>query len=232
MRLDRQEKREVLIRQVSDGLMTPAKADEIAVTNRLGRLSSRFRHSPDLNPELSFWNVEMTAAWIKEKSAVAVHRHYEPYYADMTVWAQYPPFAQRPRQASRGARTASLRYRLVTLEKARFEGLYHCFDGKHKALPPLLEFFPTLRGHLATGAISAIGTPLRPDIDRPRIDAGYWQTADFDVTDEHGACLRLQDTVIFRDIQFNAAKLLSLTRRRSPCASARPVSAGGTTRSF
>lgn len=208
--LDRKEKREILIHQVSEGLLSPARADEIAVTHRLGRLSSRFRHGPDLNPELSFWNIEMTAAWIKEKSAVAVHRHCEPYYSDLTVWAEYAPFSQNTQKTPPGTRAASLRYRPVVLKKARFEGTYYSFEGKHKTLPPLTEFFPALRGLLATGAISAVGTPLRPGIDSPHIAAGYWQTADFDVTDEDGASLRLQGAVIFRDIQFKAAQLLAL----------------------
>lgn len=217
---ERQAKRDYLIYLVSEGLLSPSQADEIAIKERLGPLSSRFRHGPDLNPELSFWNIEMTAVWISEKSVKAVHRHYEPYYADITVWVEYAPFAQRTRQTSPGT-TAAHRYRPVVLEKARFEGTYYSFSGKRKTLPPLTSFFPALRGQLAAGEISAVGTPLRPGIDSPHIAAGYWQTADFDVTDEEGASLRLQGVVIFRDIQFNVVDLLklyppSLTMRIAP----------------
>lgn len=206
----RTQMRDHLIEQVYLGRLTPAAAEKKAAKARLSRLTSLPRHGPKLTTELAFWTIEMTAAWIKEKSVAAVQRHYYPYYTEVTVWAPVPAFLRRSRAEPTGIENANMAYRLEVLKKVHLGQTYLGFDGERKELPELAEFFPTLRGHLAQGDISAVGTPMRPTIDRPKIDKGYWQLAEFEVSFEEGSCLRLDKLPIYRDIHFNAADILRL----------------------
>ncbi|MFA7413294.1 MAG: hypothetical protein WC048_02305 [Rhizobium sp.] len=205
---ERAKKRNELIERVRCGELTKQQAETEARTARVGPLASRLRDITALTADMTFWTIEMTAAWIKNRSAEAVHRHYHPSYAEVLVWRRRPNFLQDPQKLKTRAPKAEQRYDLVELTKAQFGISYVDFDGEARDLPAVDNFFPGLRLHLLTGDVPALGTPAGSPTERPEISAGFWATCQFKVTDEEGACLYRGEDLVYRDIRFRAPELL------------------------
>lgn len=202
----REQKRNELIARVRIRELTREKAEALARKARVGPLASRLPDMTELSADMTFWSIEMTAVWTIIPNAKAVHRHHGPSYRGILVWGKMPEIA-RPRFAPK-PKASEARYDLVTLEKARFGVGYVDFDGEIRQLPRLEIFFTKLQTYLSTGEITAVGQPAQTSTDSPEISPGYWETADFDVTEEDGACLSIGGTVIYRNIVFKASELL------------------------
>lgn len=204
----RERKRNDLIEQVRSGALSREEAENAAKAARVGPLASRLRNVAELTADMTFWTMEMTAAWIKKQSARAVHRHYYPSYAGVMVWRRLPIFLQDAEKLKSTAREAEQRYELFMLNKAQFGISYVDFDGESEHLPAIDDFFPRLRNYLLTGEISALGTPAHSPTAKPEISPGVWETCRFTVSDEDGACLYRGEDVFYRDIRFKAPELL------------------------
>jgi hypothetical protein len=202
----REQKRNELIARVRTRELTKEQAEALAIKARVGPLASRLPNITKLRADMIFWSVEMTAAWIKALNIKAFHRQYGPSYDGILVWAKIPEF----RRSVWGPKPkpSEARYDLLPLEKPQFGVGYVDFDGETRQLPNVEEFFPKLRTFLSTGEISAVGQPKHPPAEDPEISPGFWETADFNVTDEDGACLSIDGAVIYRKIVFNAPQLI------------------------
>lgn len=202
----REQKRNELIARVRIRELTREKAEALARKARVGPLASRLPDMTELSADMTSWSIEMMATWTITPNAKAVRRHYGPSYKGILVWGKMPEFARSPFTPKPKAQDA--RYDLVPLEKARFGVGYVDFDGETRHLPRLEAFFPKLRAYLSTGEITAVGQPAQPSMDSPEISPGCWEAAEFDVTEEDGACLNIGGTLIYRNIVFKAAELL------------------------
>lgn len=206
--MERAKIRDALVERVRRGELTKTQAETEARLARVGSLATRPRNLTALTADMTFWTVEMTAAWIRYRTAQSVHRHYQPSYADTLVWARQPHFLQDLQKLKTQPSKAEQKHDLVELTKAQFGMNYVDFDGECRSLPPVEDFFPVLRPYLLTGDIPTLGAAASSPLAKPEISPGFWETCQFEVRDDAGGCLVRGRSLIFADIRFRAPELL------------------------
>ncbi|MBP2463780.1 MULTISPECIES: hypothetical protein [unclassified Rhizobium] len=206
--------RELLIERVNSNELTPDEAEAEAKDMRSGPLASLILGCDELNADMTFWTLEMTAAWIKAKRPEAVHRHYRPSFLDKWVWEKLATYHDGSRIYLPWEKPmpANVRpcYALRRLKKTRIDESYVDFDGKTKVFKKMAEFMPKLKAHLESGEILSVGQPIGPDYQSSQIEPGLWVIAHFGISDADGLFLSLNDKTIYRDIRFKSTHVLKM----------------------
>lgn len=214
-------KREDLIRHVKLGEMSPRRAEEHALADKLGPL----RKAPDdcstFDATMASWTLEMTASWIVTRNPRAVLRHHPPSYEGVSVWktnAHRHLVKSKRKQLVWDEKTLATHrpgYDLVELGPTDYGQGYYDFDGKPQTFPEIDDIYPELQAHLFRGNIVAHALPKALHSTPCQIDRSLWPYAMLSVLDNGETEVEITGKR-FRQLRFDALGILAMYEPHSP----------------